>query len=70
MRCEDFVFVYFLTLIVAVYFCVLVINMAGSNDQSDDVSHHQDFAIQAVTQNIMRLLDQRLEPFVVSDGQN
>ena len=38
--------------------------MAGSNDQSDDGSRHPELAMQAMTQNIMRLLDQRLEPLL------
>ena len=38
--------------------------MAGSNDQCDDASRHQEFMVQAVTQNIMRVLDQRLEPLL------
>ena len=38
--------------------------MAGSNDQSDDGSRHPELAMQAITQNIMPLLEQRLEPLL------
>ena len=38
--------------------------MTGSNDQSDDNNRDPEFAMQAMTQDLMRLLDQRLEPLL------
>ena len=38
--------------------------MTGSNDQSDDNNRNPEFAMQAMTQDLMRLLDQRLEPLL------